>query len=89
MKFIVLGVFKPPPAFRITGDFLDRNFVMRNEEGECVAKVSEDWIIEFDAFNHYQVQIAPGMDAILVMACLCAIDEEFDEEHKAKKEQQG
>ena len=67
---------------------MDRSFSMRNEEGECVARVSEDWIIEFDAFNHYQVQVAQGMDAVLVMACLCAIDEEFDEEHKAKKEQE-
>lgn len=83
--FGVTGIFKPPPAYRISGDFLDRNFVMKNNENQAVAKVSEDWIIEFDAFNHYQVQVAPGMDSILVLACLCAIDEEFDEEHKAKK----
>jgi uncharacterized protein YxjI len=87
--FGVTGLFKPEPAFRLTGDFLDRSFVMRNEEGQCVARVSEDWIIEFDAFNHYQVQVAPEMDAVLVIACLCAIDEEFDEEHKAKREQEG
>jgi len=86
--FGVTGLFKPDPAYRITGDFLDRSFSMRNEEGQCVARVSEDWIFEFDAFNHYQVQVAQGMDAVLVMACLCAIDEEFDEEHKAKKEQE-
>lgn len=87
--FGVTGLFKPPPAYRITGDFLDRNFVFRNEENQVVARVSEDWIVEFDAFNHYQVQVAPGMDALLVIACLCAIDEEFDEEHKAKKEREG
>ena len=87
--FGVTGMFKPPPAYRITGDLLDRNFVMRNEANQIVARVSEDWIIEFDAFNHYQVQVAPGMDALLVLACLCAIDEEFDEEHKAKKEKEG
>ena len=87
--FGVTGLFKPPPAYRITGDFIDRNFVMRNEENQVVARVSQDWIVEFDAFNHYQVQVAPGMDALLVLACLCAIDEEFDEEHKAKKEQEG
>lgn len=84
--FGVTGLFKPPPAYRITGDFLDRNFVMRTgDSGEVVAGVSEDWVVEFDAFNHYQVQVAPGMDALLVIACLCAIDEEFDEGHKAKK----
>jgi hypothetical protein len=26
------------------------------------------------------------MDPILVVACACAIDEEFDEEHKKKRE---
>jgi uncharacterized protein YxjI len=80
-------LFKPPPAYRITGDFRDRNFVMRNDKDDVVARVSEDWIVEFDAFNHYQVQVAPGMDAVLVVACLCAIDEEFDEEHAKKREQ--
>ena len=77
--------FKPPPAFKIEGDFMDRNFCMKNSENQVVAKISKDWIIEFDAFNHYQVQVAPGMDAVLVIACLCAIDEEFDEEHKEAK----
>jgi uncharacterized protein YxjI len=83
--------FKPPPAFKIEGDFMDRNFCMKNTLNEVVAKVSMDWIVEFDSFNHYQVQVAPGMDAVLVIACLCAIDEEFDEEHKEakKKREEG
>eukprot|EP00980_Cylindrotheca_fusiformis_P013844 scaffold3596_cov126-Cylindrotheca_fusiformis.AAC.2 len=87
--FGVTGLFKPNPAYRITGDFLDRNFVIRNDQGQCVAVVREDWIVELDSFNHYQVQVAPGMDAVLVLACLCAIDEEFDEEHKEKKKQKS
>ncbi|KAI2503611.1 LURP-one-related [Fragilaria crotonensis] len=88
----VLGpFFKPPPAFKIEGDFVDRNFCMKNAQNQVVAKISKDWIIEFDAFNHYQVQVAPGMDAVLVIACLCAVDEEFDEEHKEakKKKEEG
>mmetsp|Transcript_26776 Transcript_26776/g.37757 ORF Transcript_26776/g.37757 Transcript_26776/m.37757 type:complete len:258 (-) Transcript_26776:1105-1878(-) len=83
-----IGPFKPPPAYRIEGDFIERNFVMKNTNNEVVAKISKDRIIEFDAFNHYQVQVAEGMDAVLVLACACAIDEEFDEEHKAKKEKE-
>lgn len=79
------GVFKAPPVYRIEGDFLERTFVMKNSLGEVVAKVTKDWIIEFDQFNHYQVKVAPGMDSALVIACACAIDEEFDEEHKEKK----
>lgn len=81
-----LGPFKPPAAFKLEGDFLDRRFVMKNDKGEVVAKVTKDQIIEFDQFNHYQVEIAPGMDPLLVVACACVIDEEFDEEHKKRKE---
>ena len=80
-----VGPFKKQPIYKITGDFIDRNFVMRNEEGVIVAKVQKDGIVQFDAFNHYQVQVAPGMDAMLVLACTCAIDEEFDEEHAKKR----
>lgn len=80
--FGVTGLFKPDPAFRITGDFLDRNWIMKNEEGKTVARVCQDGLIQFDAWNHYQVQVAPGMDAVLVIACACAIDEELDEEHQ-------
>jgi uncharacterized protein YxjI len=62
---------------------------MKNDKGQVVAKISQDQIIEFDAFNHYQIRIAPGMDPVLVIACCCAIDEEFDEEHKKRKEEQN
>ena len=79
------GPFKPPAAYRVEGDFVDRNFAMKNDRGEVVAKFSKDGWIQFDAFNHYQVQVAPGMDAGLVVACACAIDEEFDEEHRERK----
>lgn len=82
-----IGPFKKPPVYKITGDFIDRNFVMKNAEGQVVAKVQKDGLIQFDAFNHYQVQVAPGMDALLVLACACAIDEEFDEEHAKKRKE--
>jgi len=87
--FGVTGMFKPKPAYQISGDFMDRNFSMKNDKDEIVAKISDDgWFPDFDAMDHYQVQVASGMDALLVLACTCAIDEEFDEEHKAKKEKQ-
>mmetsp|Transcript_16006 Transcript_16006/g.18587 ORF Transcript_16006/g.18587 Transcript_16006/m.18587 type:complete len:284 (-) Transcript_16006:274-1125(-) len=82
--FGVTGLFKPPPAYQISGDFIDRNFVVKNASGEIVAKVMKDGLIQFDMFNHYQVQVAPGMDAMFILACACAIDEEFDEEHQKK-----
>lgn len=83
-----VGPFKKPPAYKISGDFIDRNFAMKNHAGEVVAKVQKDGLIQFDAFNHYQVQVAPGMDAMLVLACACAIDEEFDEEHQKKRQEE-
>lgn len=83
------GPIKPPAAYRLEGDFLDRRFVMKSDKGETVAKITMDRLIEFDAFDHYQIRIAPGMDPVLVVACACAIDEEFDEEHKKKREAEG
>mmetsp|Transcript_9127 Transcript_9127/g.11786 ORF Transcript_9127/g.11786 Transcript_9127/m.11786 type:complete len:303 (+) Transcript_9127:321-1229(+) len=80
-----VGPFKIPPAFRISGDFIDRKFVMKSTSGKIVARVKKDGIFQFDAFNHYQVQVSSGMDAYLVIAIACAIDEEFDEEHKERE----
>ena len=85
--FGITGLFKPDPAYRIEGDFLDRNFVFKNEEGKVVAKANMDGWIQFDMFNHYQIQVAEGMDALLVLACVCCIDEEFDEEHQKRREE--
>jgi uncharacterized protein YxjI len=82
------GPFKPPAAYKLEGDFLDRRFVMKNDRGEVVAKISKDQLIEFDQFNHYQINVAPGMDRYLVVACCCAIDEEFDEEHKKRRQKE-
>lgn len=85
--FGVTGLFKPTPAYRIEGDFLDRNFSFKNEEGRIVARVNMDGWIQLDMMNHYQVQVAEGMDALLVLACVCCIDEEFDEEHQKRREE--
>lgn len=83
------GPFKPPAAYKLEGDFLDRRFVMKNDKGQAVAKITQDQIVEFDQFNHYQIRIAPNMDAMLVVACCCVIDEEFDEEHQKQREEKA
>ena len=88
--FGVTGLFKPTPAYRIEGDFLDRNFSFKNEEGKIVARANMNGWVQIDMMNHYQVQVAEGMDACLVLACVCCIDEEFDEEHQERrKEREG
>jgi uncharacterized protein YxjI len=83
------GPFKSP-AFRIEGDFIDRNFAVRNADGQVVAKVSKSGLLPqfFDSMNHYSVRIAPLMDPFLVIACACAIDEEFDEEHRERRKRE-
>eukprot|EP00584_Thalassiosira_punctigera_P007569 CAMPEP_0172526058 /NCGR_PEP_ID=MMETSP1067-20121228/1060_1 /TAXON_ID=265564 ORGANISM="Thalassiosira punctigera, Strain Tpunct2005C2" /NCGR_SAMPLE_ID=MMETSP1067 /ASSEMBLY_ACC=CAM_ASM_000444 /LENGTH=313 /DNA_ID=CAMNT_0013309485 /DNA_START=122 /DNA_END=1063 /DNA_ORIENTATION=+ len=85
--FGVTGLFKPDPAYRIEGDFLDRNFAFKNQEGKTVAMANMDGWVQLDMMNHYQVQVAQGMDALLVLACVCCIDEEFDEEHQKRREE--
>jgi len=85
--FGITGLFKPTPAYRIVGDFLDRNFAFKNEEGKIVARANMDGWVQFDGMNHYQVRVASGMDALLVLACVCCIDEEFDEEHQKRREE--
>jgi len=78
-----------PPVYTITGNFIDRNYVIRRcDNDEAVAKVCMDGLFQFDNFNHYQVQVAPGMDGVLVLACVCALDEEHDEEHQKRKEEE-
>jgi len=85
--FGMTGLFKPTPAYRIEGDFLDRNFVFKNEDNAIVARANVDGWVQLDMMNHYQVQVGVGMDAMLVLACVCCIDEEFDEEHQKRKEE--
>jgi uncharacterized protein YxjI len=36
------GFIKPPAAFYLAGDFLDRRFAMKNEKGQVVAKVTKE-----------------------------------------------
>ena len=43
--------------------------------------------MQLDMMNHYQIQVAEGMDALLVLACVCCIDEEFDEEHQKRRDE--
>ena len=85
--FGVTGLFKPTPAYRIEGDFLDRQFAFKSEEGKVVARASMDGWLQIDMMNHYQLQVSDGMDALLALACVCCIDEEFDEEHQKRREE--
>lgn len=86
-----IGPFlKGPAAYQLTGDFQQRRFVMRDAGNDAIVAVvsKAGWLPQPDAANHYQVRVAPGMDAGLVVACLSAIDEEYDEEHQKQRRDQ-
>jgi len=74
---------EPQAIYTLSGDFIDRRFVMRNGKGKCVAKVKKQ-LIAFPHFDHYVVRIAAGMDPLLVLACTCVVDNELDYEKKEK-----
>ena len=74
---------QPKAAYTLDGDFINRNYVMRNDKGEVCAKIKKR-LIAFPAFDHYVVRIAAGMDPIMVLACTCVVDEELEEEIKDK-----
>jgi hypothetical protein len=59
----------------------------KNAQGKIVARANMDGWVQLDMMNHYQVRVGEGMDALLVLACVCCIDEEFDEEHKKRREE--
>jgi hypothetical protein len=74
---------KPVAAFTLDGDFINRRFLMKNAKGENVAKVKKD-VIAFPAFDHYEVKISPGMDPVLVLCCVCIVDEFLEKEIKSR-----
>lgn len=69
------------PSYICCGDFINRRFLIKNSKGENVAKIKKG-LIAFPAFDHYVVRIAPGMDPILVLSCLCVIDEDLEDQIK-------
>jgi uncharacterized protein YxjI len=42
LEGVGFGPLKPPAAFYLEGDFLDRRFVMKNNQGKVVAKVTKE-----------------------------------------------
>ena len=73
------------PVYKLSGDFINRRFIMKTTHSkyfnQTVAKVKKQ-LIAFPAFDHYTIRIAPGMDPILVLACMCVIDEDLDDDIK-------
>lgn len=82
-------------CYKLQGDFLEREFFMTDQSANnnIVAVVSKKgWFrlpsfLDKDATDFYPVQVAPGMDVGLVIACVAVVDEELDEEHQKKKKE--
>jgi uncharacterized protein YxjI len=55
---------------KIKGNVLDHEYKMLHD-GERVAEVSKKW---FRLRDSYGIEVAPGMDAALVVACTVALD---------------
>lgn len=58
------------PDLRIEGDILDHNYTIIRQ-GETVAQVAKKWVSLRDS---YMVDIAPGEDALLLLACAIVVD---------------
>ena len=58
------------PNVHVAGNVLDHEYRMTSD-GEPVAEVSKQWFRVRDA---YGIEVAPGMDAGLVVACTVALD---------------
>lgn len=70
-------------AYHIMGNILDRNVHMKNEKGDIVAEIRN---LESSEGNveSYEVRVAQGMDVVFVLCCVCAVDEEVDEQREKR-----
>ena len=58
------------PDLRIQGDILDKNYTI-TRDGDIVAQASKKWLSLRDS---YTVDVAPGEDPVLIIACAIIID---------------
>lgn len=58
------------PALRVQGNILDHEYDI-DSDGETVAEVSKKW---FRVRDTYGVEVAPGVDPVLVLAVTVAVD---------------
>lgn len=59
-----------PDDLEAQGDFLDHEYTF-NRGGQAVAQVSKRW---FSFSDTYGVEVAPGEDDVLMLACAVVID---------------
>lgn len=60
-----------PDDLEVQGDLLDHEYVF-TRGGQTVATVSKQW---FSLFDSYGVEVAPGVDDVLILASAIVIDQ--------------
>ena len=71
-----------PEDFHITGSIFEHEFTVK-QAGQIIATVSKRW---FTLSNTYGVDIAPGQDDVLSLACVLALD--LAEDHERREDQE-
>jgi len=69
------------PLLKAEGSFSDKSYVMKCHEGSVVATVTRLKGFSGGNVDNYNVIVAPGVDASLVLAMAVVIDEIHDEEN--------
>jgi uncharacterized protein YxjI len=69
-----------PDDYTVTGDLFDHEFTV-SQGGRTVATVSKRW---FTFRDTYAVEIAPGVNEVLILASVLAVDLAEDQEHKER-----
>src|SRR5215470_8497202 len=64
-------------GMEIRGDLLSHEFTIERD-GQTVAAISKRWLT---ATASYAVDVAPGEDDVLIVACVLALDLAIDAEH--------
>jgi uncharacterized protein YxjI len=69
-----------PDDLEMTGDLFDHEFTIRRGD-QPVATISKRW---FSTRDTYAVDVAPGQDDLLLLACVLALDLAEDQERKQR-----
>ena len=68
------------------GNFVDKDWELLDGNGQTVGRISRQW---FRIRDTYGVEVAPGMDAPLVIAVAVCIDRIYEDEKHARDRDQG
>lgn len=77
---------KSTKVYKMKGDVVHKTVHMKNANDEIVAIINN--LTSEDNVESYEVNIAKGMDVVFVLCCVCAVDEEADEQREKRQKQE-